>query len=338
MTRTTRQSSPAFADSDLIAEAVRILRAGGVVAFPTETVYGLGADALNEAAVGRVFALKGRPAHNPLIVHIADAAGARRLVACWPPEAEVLAERYWPGPLTIVLPRSALIPDLVTGGGETVALRAPDHPLALALLRAFGGPLVGPSANPSGFISPTTAAHVREGFPAAEVLVLDGGPCAVGIESTVLSLGVGAGACVLRRGVISPEAIAGTLGRPVAVADAAPVAGGAALPGAGMLERHYAPRTPARLVEAINLEAALRDAPFGSICLTHEPARYGNARIPLLPLPATPEGYAAALYRTLREADRNECPLLLIHLPETPGPVWEAIRDRLRRATAPRGF
>ncbi|MEO1128210.1 MAG: L-threonylcarbamoyladenylate synthase, partial [Planctomycetota bacterium] len=219
--------------------AVRTLRAGDVVAFPTETVYGLGADARNADAVRRVFALKGRPSNNPLIVHVADIEMARTVVRTWTPHAMELATRHWPGPLTLVLERTDGIPDVVTGGGSTVAVRCPDHPAALELLRAFGGPLVAPSANLSGTISPTTAAHVRAAFE--DVLVLDGGPCRAGIESTVVSL-IDAPPRVLRPGALPPEQLGiGT--------DAAPPTQGGPLPSPGMLDRHYAPRTPLHLFD-----------------------------------------------------------------------------------------
>ncbi len=328
--------------SHLISEAVRRLRAGAVVAFPTETVYGLGADALNQAAVRQVFHLKGRPAHNPLIVHLPDFHAAMPLVSRWPPEAQLLAQHFWPGPLTIVLPKSPLIPDIVTGGGgggTTVALRVPDHPLALELLRAFAGPLVGPSANPSGFISPTTADHVREAFSQSAVLILDGGPCARGIESTVLSLIVPDEPRILRPGLISPEEIARILARPVALTTdprAAPNADQSTpLTSPGMFSRHYAPRAPAQLVDTPDLTTALARAPANSLCLTHEPARLTSPPIPLVPMPTDPDSYAALLYRALRDADARRPSLILIHRPDAQGPLWDAIRDRLRRATAP---
>src|SRR5947207_9629696 len=171
-----------------IGKAVEILRAGGLVAFPTETVYGLGADATNAEAVAKIFAAKGRPATNPLIVHVADVDTARRFAASWPLAASHLAEQFWPGPLTLVLPRSPAIVPAVSAGLRTVGLRVPNHPLALQLLQQFGGPVAAPSANRSNRVSPTTAQHVRDELGDAVDLVLDGGPCAVGIESTVLDL------------------------------------------------------------------------------------------------------------------------------------------------------
>ena len=176
------------AESPDIAAAAQRLREGRLVAFPTETVYGLGADALSEPAVARVFAAKGRPSHNPLIVHVSSIEMAQRVVKEWTREADALARAFWPGPLTLVLEKAACVPGSVTGNGPNVAVRWPRHPVAAALIESFGGPIVGPSANPSGFVSPTTAWHVHQAFAGMDVLVLDGGPCEVGIESTVVSL------------------------------------------------------------------------------------------------------------------------------------------------------
>ncbi len=319
---------------DEIARAADRLRASGLVAFPTETVYGLGADALNPAAVDRVFALKGRPANNPLIVHVADVTTARRLVADWSRDAEQLAKALWPGPLTIVLSKAGIVPANVTAGGGTVALRCPDHPVALGLLRAFGGPMVGPSANPSGFISPTSAEHVRAGFADAiardELLVLDGGPCRAGIESTVVSL-AGTSPCVLRRGVVSAEQIESVLKRRVLVSEG-PIVSGAPLPSPGMLERHYAPRTPARLFDAADWPEIL-DAVVGEAAVvSHQRARVAHRPHGLLRMPMDAEGYAARLYAALHEADEMGATVILVEEPRGEGPLWDAIRDRLRRA------
>lgn len=322
-----------------IAEAARRLRAGGLVAFPTETVYGLGADALNPAAVARVFALKGRPAHNPLIVHVADAEAARPLAAHWSEHARRLAKSFWPGPLTIVVPRSALVPDVVTGGGDTVALRCPDHPLALALLRAFGGPMVGPSANRSGSVSPTTAAHVRAAFDSADVVVIDGGPCRVGIESTVVSL-VGEAPMVLRRGVVGPDRIAAALG--VAVSDApSPTLGpSAALSSPGMLPSHYAPDASVLLFSAGSPPRELERSPRPIVVLalsdSFQLPRESRGPRTLVPMPTDADAYGAKLYAALREADDARAEMILVEEPREAGPMWDAIRDRLARAAAPR--
>jgi L-threonylcarbamoyladenylate synthase len=317
-----------FAASDIVLAAAR-LREGGVVAFPTETVYGLGADAFNEASVRHVFELKGRPSNNPLIVHIADAAGARRCVQAWPAAAATLADAFWPGPLSIVLPKHASIPEIVTGGGPNVALRSPDHPLTLALLRAFGGPLVGPSANRSGSVSPTTAAHVRGVWPLADVLVLDGGPCRIGIESTVVSL-AGAEPKVLRPGMITPHDIARVLGRGVTFE--APAPDGGPLDSPGRLVSHYAPAARALLVENTDVAAAARPGCVAIVIRCELPPDVTTLR-----LPDDAPAYAAALYDTLRRADGLSPPLIVIERPDdSQDQRWAAVLDRLSRACAPR--
>jgi L-threonylcarbamoyladenylate synthase len=321
----------------------RRLREGGVVAFPTETVYGLGADALSEAAVARVYELKGRPRRNPLIVHVAGPEMARQVVAAgaWTDEAELLARRFWPGPLSIILARSPALPEIVTAGSGGVAVRCPDHPTALALLFEFGGPLVGPSANPSGRVSPTTAAHVREAFDERDVLVLDGGACAGGIESTVLSLmgGRGVPARILRPGLIGAEELARALGRPVVSGPPAAVAEGAPLPGPGLLPRHYAPATPASLFSGRDWPGVL-GAVAGPAVVISRTARAVAPPHTLILMPTNAHAYAARLYAALREADALHVAAILIErVPEDgpgrgDGPVWSAIADRLNRATA----
>jgi L-threonylcarbamoyladenylate synthase len=318
-----------------IAAAVQRLKSGGVVAFPTETVYGLGADARNASAVRRVFQLKGRPSHNPLIVHVAGVAGARSLTREWPPEADALARAFWPGPLTLVLPRGAGLPDEVTAGSPNVAVRSPDHPTALALLVAFDGPLVGPSANPSGRVSPTTADHVRGAFDPADVLVLDGGPCRAGIESTVLRL-AGGRAEILRPGLVTPAQIAAIIGRtPVVAGDAAP---GEPLDSPGLLRSHYAPRHRAVLTPRAQIAAEVARAGGGVVVLLlpgeGSPPR-GAASV--IQMPGSAVEYAARLYAALREADALEPTVIVIEEPAAVGPdagAWEAILDRLRRACA----
>ncbi|HBS28095.1 MAG TPA: threonylcarbamoyl-AMP synthase [Phycisphaerales bacterium] len=323
----------AGADDASIARAVDRLRAGGLVAFPTETVYGLGADARDEHAVRRVFEAKGRPARNPLIVHVDSEAMARSIAGAWPPGASALARRFWPGPLTIVVPRGPTVPLIVTGGGETVALRCPDHPVALALIRAFGGPIVGPSANPSGAVSPTTSARVRGAFPADQVLVLEGGPCRAGIESTVVSL-VDRPARVLRRGAIAPEDIAAALGGAVDEGPAPVPCPESPLPAPGLLDRHYAPRAPARLVEPGGLHALL-GAHRGAtvVVLTRDGSLVVAPPHRVIRMPPDAPGYAARLYEALHEADDLRPALIAIQRPDDQGPLWDAVRDRLRRAT-----
>jgi len=317
-----------------IARAVALLRAGELVAFPTETVYGLGADASNPRAVAKIFAAKGRPADHPLIVHLASAAALGSWARELPPAAEKLAAAFWPGPLTMILKRAAGVPDAVTGGQDTVGLRVPDHPLALALLGAFAGTthggLAAPSANRFGRISPTTAAHVRAELGAAVALVLDGGACAVGIESTIIDLSRG-GAVLLRPGAIAAAALARVLGGEVEE-------GGVATAGqprvSGSLAAHYAPATPLQLVPG----AALIDAAIA--------ARARGLRVAVLArrsppgaagdllwhqASAEPAGYAHDLYAALRQLDASGVELILVEaVPEDP--PWGAVADRLRRA------
>jgi L-threonylcarbamoyladenylate synthase len=340
-----------------ISDAIDRLRAGGVVAFPTETVYGLGADALNELAVRRVYALKGRPGINPLIVHVSGPDMASRLVADWTPEAAALARMFWPGPLTIVLARPSalgtatlrvapppssplapsplLVPDIVTAGGPTIAVRCPDHPVALSLLFGLGSPLVGPSANLSGQVSPTTAEHVRESFSPDDVLVLEGGPCRTGIESTVVSLATDRPR-ILRPGLIGAGEIAAVIGRPVEEPAVHPrAAAHSPLPSPGLLSRHYAPRTPARLATADEIAKLLGDpgrAPALAAVIAHErldlPAPHT-----LILLPADPEDYAFHIYAALRSADACGAQAILIQRPPSVEGAWSAILDRLTRAT-----
>lgn len=325
-----------------IAAALQRLKAGGLVAFPTETVYGLGADARSPRAVQRVFDVKGRPANNPLIVHVSGPDMARALAGAWPRQAARLADRFWPGPLSIIVPRGPSIPDLVTAGGPTMALRCPDHPITLALLEAFGGPLVGPSANPSGRVSPTTADHVRAAFPESEVYVLDGGPCRGGIESTVVAVagegggdGVGnggGGVRVLRPGMITPGQIAEALGLDQ-VPVAGRIAGQGALESPGQLDVHYAPVTPAYLFGTERwpeVQAALARGQAAAVAWSREAA---------VRMPTDAAAYAARLYAALREADAMGVRALYV---EHPGPLvaadparWAAILDRLTRATTP---
>ncbi len=298
-----------------------------MVAFPTETVYGLGADAENPAAVARIFRIKGRPMTHPLIVHIADAAE----LAAWALEATPLAwrlaDRFWPGPLTIVVQRSARVLDVVTGGLPTVGLRVPDHPVALSLLRAFGGGLAAPSANRFGAVSPTTAAHVRHDLGDAVDGVLDGGPCAVGLESTIVDLSSGAPA-ILRPGGVTREALEAVVGGPV------PVRVGGPVRSPGQLEHHYAPR--AEVVIAPAGELAIRARALIARGVRVAVAAGDAADLPQqverIPLPTTPDGIARALYAALREVDRRGCEVVLVTLPPEAG-LGLAVGDRLRRAT-----
>ncbi len=308
-----------------VAEAVAALRRGEVIGLPTETVYGLAADAGNAAAVARVFALKQRPAGHPLIVHL----GAPQQLDQWarsvPEAARVLAARYWPGPLTLVLPRAAQVLDAVTGGQDTVALRMPAHPLARAVLDAFGGALAAPSANRFGRISPTRPEHVRAEFGDTVPCVLDGGPCAVGIESTILDLS-GAAPRILRPGAITRAMLEATLGVAVAehaAADSPRVS--------GSMAAHYAPRTPLRLLDREELLAQTQEP--GALLLSHGfdmPPEAG------LRLPANAAAYARALYAALRDLDARGARMLLVEqVPDAP--EWAGVRDRLARAAAGAG-
>lgn len=294
-----------------IASAARIIRDGGVVAFPTETVYGLGANALNAEAVGRVFALKGRPSTSPLIVHVDSVEMAREIVAEWPERAEQWARRYWPGPLTLVLPKKPCVPDVVTAGLPTVGVRMPAHPIALALIGSAEVPIAAPSANRFTQLSPTTAEHVRNAF-GDEVPVIDGGATDVGIESTVISL-VGPEPVLLRPGLIQ---IPGCTAAPVAPA-------GEAHPAPGMHERHYSPRTPLFLVEQGVLPSEGR-----GVYLFYD-RRCDCARS--IGMPSDPRSYAAVLYMTLHEIDGRGFDWIAVERPPRK-PEWAGINDRLERA------
>lgn len=311
-----------------IARAVEVLRAGGLVALPTETVYGLGADASNEVAVRRIFAAKGRPASHPLIVHLPGLDAARAWAAPLPPMGLALARAFWPGPLTLIVPRSPLATDAVTGGQPTVGLRVPSHPLALELLEAFGGGIAAPSANRFGQVSPTTAAHVRDSLGDGVDCILDGGPARVGVESTIVDVS-GDAPHLLRPGGVSREAIEDVLGRPLLEADGAVRA-------PGSLPSHYAPRAGLRLVPVDALEAeATRLTEEGLRVVALCPA---GARLPpsvaRLEVPADAEGYARVLYARLREADALGD--VIVAAPPAEAGLGLAVKDRLERAAAPR--
>lgn len=314
-------------DAD-VAQAVALLRAGELVAFPTETVYGLGADASNAAAVAKIFAAKGRPADHPVIVHIPDASHLPRWARDVPQAAHVLAAAFWPGPLTLILKRQPQVADLVTGGQDTVGLRVPDHPLALQLLRAFGGGLAAPSANRFGRISPTTAQHVREELGDMVELVLDGGPCSVGIESTIVDLTRGA-PVILRPGMIDAAQIERALRGHVVAGSHAPAAPRVS----GSLDAHYAPLTPMQLADGTELRHQLQQAlsagkqvaVFGAQAIeTHPGVTWQRAA-------SDPTRYARDLYAALRAFDHAGVDLILVEIPPQ-SPPWLAIHDRLRRA------
>ncbi len=318
---TARGAQAARALDPAIEEAVAALRAGELVAFPTETVYGLGADARSEAAVRAVFRAKGRPAEHPLIVHLGAADALEEWAREVPEDARRLFARFAPGPLTVVLPKRADVPDVVTGGQPTVALRIPDHPIALALLRAFGSGIAAPSANRFGSVSPTTAAHVALELGEHVALILDGGPCRVGIESTIVDLSGGAPA-LLRPGGVAVEAIEAVLGRPLAE----PRAG---LRAPGRLASHYAPRARVLAVDERALEAAARAGGAGVVVLADREV----PGLPFIALPAAPEAAARRLYAALREVDERGFSVAVVALPRPVG-LGRAIADRLRRAAA----
>lgn len=307
-----------------VRRAAEILRRGGLVAFPTETVYGLGADASSRDAAARLYAAKRRPMDHPVIVHFADAQGAFAWASEVPAAARTLATKFWPGPLTLILKRSAKAGDFVTGGQDTIGLRVPSHPVAQELLRAFGGGIAAPSANRHGKVSPTTAAHVREDLGKDVEQVLDGGPSEVGIESTIVDLS-GGKAVLLRPGGISKEQLEQALGGAIEDKrmDSPRHSGG--------LERHYAPKTPARLVPTHRLDqeiASLKDkVAVLAFSRPDERVEYW------LRMPREPAGYAQKLYAALRELDEAQCESILIEAPPE-APEWAGVRDRLLRATS----
>jgi L-threonylcarbamoyladenylate synthase len=297
-----------------IKDAALILQQGGLVAFPTETVYGLGANALDAAAVAKIYEAKGRPETSPLIVHASSVEMARTLVSAWPREAEELAERWWPGPLTLVLPKAAHIPGIVTAGLNTVGVRIPAHPLALQLIEAAALPLAAPSANRFGELSPTTAAHVRAAFGDA-IPVLDGGPTRVGIESTVVSIADGK-ITLLRPGMIA----LGEIERAIA-----PEGAQGAHPSPGMAARHYSPRTPLMIV------STPREMPDRSGAYVWWNTSGLTARS--IRMPDDPVAYARRLYGVLHDLDQENWPWIAVEAPpETSG--WAAIADRLKRAAS----
>ena len=311
-----------------VERAARWLSKGELVAFATETVYGLGGDATNPVALARIFALKGRPADHPLIVHVIDAGGLDRLARDVPEAARKLAAAFWPGPLTIILKRSDAVSPEATGGQDSVGLRCPSHPLAQALLREFSrigsGAIAAPSANKFGHVSPTTAQHVRDEFGPG-LMILDGGACEVGLESTIVDLSRGA-AVLLRPGAISREDIARVIGaRPVERDAQAPRA-------SGTLESHYAPHTPLVLVES----RALADVRVGDAVLALRGPPAHHAAAAWIEAPLDPARYGHDLYYNLRELDRRRATRIVVEAPPR-GAAWEAVNDRLQRASVTPG-
>lgn len=307
--------------------AAGLIRKGSVVAFATETVYGLGGDTFSPEAIARIYELKSRPSSNPLIAHVIDLPMAKRVSEGWSRRTLRLINACWPGPLTIIMHRTAAVPAAAAGGLGTIAVRSPKHQLARSLLYAVGGPISAPSANRSGGVSPTTAAHVAGDYASEnDLIVLDGGPCNLGIESTVIDL-TEQRPVVRRLGSVTIERLSEILG-PIEV-DVATEQG--ASPGSS--QRHYAPSVPATIVEGARIAQALASGPPAAvICFDGTAVEAPNVRIVM---PPEADGYATQLYDALRRADSTGCSRIIIEAPPNSAGVWMAIRDRLARATTP---
>lgn len=315
-------------DTGAIRRAADAIRGGRLVAFPTETVYGLGANALDPAAVARIFAAKGRPATNPIIVHVAERAQVSTVAASWSETAIRLADRFWPGPLTLVVPKRAEVPDIVTAGGSTVAVRCPNHPVALALIRAAGVPIAAPSANRSTELSPTRAEHVLTGLNGRIELILNGGPCSGGIESTVVDA-TGETVRLLRPGLIAVpmlEEVCGSVDSPSRERTRPEPTRSP-----GQMEKHYSPRTPMVLADSADeadlMHRRLKEHGFRVISMGFD------LRWEYRPMNGNPTGYAADLYAALHELDDGRFDRIVVELPPDT-PEWAAIRDRLSRAAS----
>ena len=326
------QIDPEDPDEATLILAVQLLKADKLVAFPTETVYGLGANALSVSAVERIFLAKGRPSNNPLILHVHDVKSARSLVAEWTSEAQLLAEAFWPGPLTLVLKKAAHIPNIVTGGGATVALRIPANPIALKLLEMLQSPIAAPSANKSLGVSPTSAQHVQASLGSKVDLILDGGSTTGGIESTVLNLTVQPPR-LLRPGLITAdkiEAVIGKIDRLIfSQSEAGNVSEFSALLSPGTSLRHYSPNTPLRWGDAA---FAINLATTGArVAYIHHSPAISESSLFFCTMPDEPKGYAAKLYSALHALDDGRFTQIVVEqLGE--GELWDAIRDRLNRA------
>lgn len=317
--------------AEVIRRAAGVIRAGGLVAFPTETVYGLGANALDVAAVTRIFEAKGRPATNPVIVHLSDASEVGNVASNWPETASNLAGRFWPGPLTLVVPKAGAVPSIVTAGGATVAVRCPDHPVARALIREAGVPVAAPSANRSTELSPTRAEHVLKGLNGRIDLLLDGGPCSGGIESTVVDV-TGEVPRVLRPGLITVPMLEALCGR---VEVGAKSEGVARSP--GQMAKHYSPRTPLALcnspVDAIRSFRQLKAEGRKVWLMSCDTADFDHSEQHADLLSSSPEGYAAEMYDVLHMLDGSDLDVIVVVMPPDT-PEWAAVRDRLTRAAA----
>lgn len=311
MTTEIATLDPNCPDPAVIARAAGLVRAGRLVAFPTETVYGLGANALDPAAVRRIFWAKGRPSTNPIIVHLSDTSGVANVASAWPETAARLAARFWPGPLTIVVPKHRDLPDEVTATGPTVAVRCPSHPVAQALLRAAGVPLAAPSANRSTELSPTRAEHVLKSLGGRIDLILDGGPCPGGIESTVVDV-TGTGVQLLRPGQITVPMLEAVVGQVATSAENNAIARSP-----GQMPRHYSPRTRLMILDEISQAKEMSE----------------GKNYAVLTLPTDPIAAAAELFAELHRLDECGHDLILVQLPPDT-PEWAAVRDRLSRAAS----
>jgi L-threonylcarbamoyladenylate synthase len=312
-----------------VAHAAELLRAGEVVALPTETVYGLAANALNPDAVAAIFSVKRRPTHNPIIVHVASLAMAHQITAQWPSMARKLAQAFWPGPLTLVLPKAAQVPALVTAGGETVGVRWPSHPVMQAVIELCGFPLAAPSANLSSQVSPTTAEHVQRALGDRVPLIVDGGPAAIGIESTVLDI-TRSPARILRPGMIHAESLAAVIGE----VRAGPGGSEGALRSPGLLLKHYSPRAKLALWSGSDsqlTELAQKSGQVHLLTRTRVPTGLAFARLAVMP--REPGPFARALYSELHQSDVAGAELIVVEAPPEAA-EWHGIADRLRRAAA----
>jgi L-threonylcarbamoyladenylate synthase len=321
-------------DPEVIKRASEIILSGGLVAFPTETVYGLGANALDTDAVAKIYLAKGRPSNNPLIVHVASIEEAMKIVAFWSEEAELLSRRFWPGPLTMVLPKRDIVPENVTGGGSTVAVRFPAHRVARDLIMACKVPLAAPSANRSMRLSPTTADHVRKSLGGRIDMILDGGPTLVGVESTVIDLSQHP-AVLLRPGGITPNEIENVIGS-IALLGFGDQGQGGAMKSPGMMKKHYSPQAPLECVEgALDMEKIMQRHPGERIGIlqyrSHAPISIDD--VVCIKMPGNARKYASRLYAALHALDEAGVVKIYVEFPPE-GEEWMAVRDRLKRASA----
>jgi L-threonylcarbamoyladenylate synthase len=317
-------------DRNIIEQAVHLLQSGELVAFPTETVYGLGADASNPAAVAKLYEAKGRPGNHPVIVHLSELSQLSFWTSQIPDNAMRLAEKFWPGPLTLILPKAPHVLDAITGGQKSVGLRVPSHPLALDLLKAFGGGVVAPSANKFGRLSPTKANDVRSEFHDQVAMVLDGGPCAVGIESTIVDL-TGSQPMILRPGMIEQAEIESVIG---AVRLAAQFVEDESITRApGGLPSHYAPTTPLKLAHADELQRIIDNLPKGRVRIAVMAFSAAPLEMDWIIANSDPHAFARDLYSNLRQLDKLQLDQIIVEVPPEDS-HWDGIRDRLVRAAA----